>query len=261
MLREDGGFRGHTPLRFSLHLRLSPMGDSFHAWLLTFPSSPCDEVLALPSPWPRPDLKFSHFLSSTSHLTWLEKRTEATSKESFVIPELLVPNSIIVKIVSDWLTATSEQAFKFQWTFQLIFTLLFRDHNDLLFWHQINREKLQLSFEDAHISGTCHPALVSPWINYFRSQEVFWATVLSVFLFCECVMLLLARLKNWPRFSKADTWHLCCTHHQAWVLTFLLSPAWEAETRRPPCFPALFLPTFFDLLSLYLQCLKHITFF
>lgn len=30
-------------------------------------------------------------------------------------------------IVSDWLTKTSEQSFKFQWTFQLIFTFLFQD--------------------------------------------------------------------------------------------------------------------------------------
>ena len=30
------------------YLRLSPVGDGFHAWLLNFPSSPCDEVLYLP---------------------------------------------------------------------------------------------------------------------------------------------------------------------------------------------------------------------
>ena len=148
-----------------------------------------------------------------SHSTWSEKHIRATSKKSFVITKLSVPSSIIVKIVSDWLTKTSEQSFKFQWTFQLIFGFFFFwDHNDLLFWHQINRKKLQLGFENARILGTCHPALVSRWINYFRNQEVFCAIVLSVILFCEYVMFLLALLKNWPQFSKAGSWHGFTVH-------------------------------------------------
>lgn len=80
---------------------------------------------ALTAPWPGPDLKFFHFLSFMSHSTWSEKHIWATSKKSFVITKLSVPSSIIVKLVGDWLTKTSEQSFKFQWTFQLIFRFFF----------------------------------------------------------------------------------------------------------------------------------------
>ena len=166
-----------------------------------------------------------------------------------MINELSVPNSVITKIGNDWLTKTSEQSFKLQWIFKLIFTFLFWDHNNLLFWHQINRKKLQLDFENSYISGTCHLTLVSGWINYFRSQEVFWATVLSVILFCEYVVFLLILLKNCNQFSKADIWHSFTINTTK--IEYYLCPSPQLRKQEPllPSFLALFLSEFFYLIS------------
>lgn len=106
---------------------------------------------------------------------------------------LSVPNSVTIKIF--WLTKTSEQSFKLQLFYKLRFTFLFWGHNNLLFWHQINRKKLQLSSEESYISEKCHLTIVNRQINYFRSQEIFWTTALSVTLFHEYVVFLLILFK------------------------------------------------------------------